>query len=360
MAKLWHHTNNEDNERQLERVDLKTLAITRPSLIFLTGFFTYDKTPGYIDDALTTMQETMAARPGEKKPLDIYAWSHAGLKEVFNLVAYHTRPGSHASRAGYALAAGVLMPLVADNFSIGPDGKAQGTPLPLEEAKKRLRNVTFFSYSAGTVTAQEGFNAALRMMKHIGYKEKDAREALREVVLISTGVISRPGREKERFTTLYLEATNDKIVAAKNRLWRPLREIFSRVARRLKIRHLSPSSTVLTAAVSRRRYEMREQADGKIVKTEVKSLLPRWFPVKTNHELPRYITQDEGLSEFAKIALYSLTNAVNRTQSVTPKTLLQPPAALQDGPAQAFRDKIAKATLPPKKRKWWKKLFFSG
>jgi hypothetical protein len=359
MAKLWHRAKNKDDDAKVEEVDLAALKISRPSLIFLTGFFTYDKKSDDIASALTTMDDMMAARPGEKKPLDIYVWSHRGLSEVFNLAAYHLAPGRHASRAGQALAKAVIMPLVADNFALKPDGTAVGTPLPLDEVKKRLRNITLFGYSAGTITAQEGFNASLRMMRQIGYAEKDARAALREVVLVGTGVISRPGQERSRFTTLYMEASNDLVVTVKNRVWAPLRAIFARFAKHLKIRHLSPSSTILTTAVSKKRYEIREK-DGKQIRTEVRGTLPRWLPLKSYHELPRYITQDEGFSEFAKIALYSLTNAVNRTQSATPKDLLAPPAALDAAAAKAYRDKIGKATLPPKKRKWWRKSPFSG
>lgn len=358
MAKLWRCRTVSDGKRQIEEVKADGAPFSRPSLIFLTGFFTYDDTPKYIASALKTMQETMAARPQTDTPLDIYAWSHTGLREIFNVAAYHMRPARHASRAGYALAAQVIMPLVADGFSLSQDGRAAGTPLAKDEAKRRLRNITFFAYSAGTITAQEGYNAALKMMQDIGYDKKDAQEVLREIVLIGTGVVSRPRTEKNRFTTLHLEATNDRIAAANDRLWEPLRTLFDRFATRLKVRKLSPSSIIVTTAVQNKRFE-HVTKNGKTERRRVKSMLPSWFPVKTNHELPRYITQDEGFSAFAKIALYSLTNAVNRTQSLLPEDLLRAPRGLSAPETEAFTRKMEAATAPQKKRKWWKRGPFS-
>jgi hypothetical protein len=224
MAKLWRRPRDgEDRKSHIHEVDLSALRIDKPSVFFLNGFFTQDDTPEYIRASLRNMEDVMANRPGAQTPVDVYCWSHSGLADIFNVAAYSARPGSRACPAVRKLAAGVIMPLVAKDFKIGPDGKALGTPLPLEEAKKNLRNITFFGYSAGTITAQECFNASLKMMKQIGYAEKDAREALHEVVCVGVGVMSRPSKERDRFTTLFLEATNDKIVLFKNRLWRPLR-----------------------------------------------------------------------------------------------------------------------------------------
>lgn len=349
MGKLWRRTQKgEKGGHGLVEVDLSALKTDRPSVIFLTGFFTCDTTPQHIRTALKTMAEMMADRPGAQPPADVYAWSHAGLKEIFNLAAYDLRPGSRSSKNGYRLAAGVIMPLVAQNFKMDAKGNVTGAPLPLDEAKKNLRNITFFGYSAGTITAQEAFNASLKMMKKIGYSEKDARDALHETVLISVGVMSRPGRERDRFTTLYLEATNDKLVNFKNRMWAPLRSLFSWFASKLKIQRLSDSSAIISAAVRKRNWEMRRRGDA-TEKQEVKTLLPKWFPVKSYHELPRYVTEDEGLSPFAKIVEYSLTNAVARDRRLSPLELMEPPAAAAPADAAAYRAKIAKAVIRPRK-----------
>lgn len=333
----------------MQEVDLSTLRVEKPSVFFLNGFFTTDGAPEYVRASLRNMEDLMAARPGNPPPVDVYVWSHAGLKDAFNIAAYSARPGSRCCPAVRKLAAGLIMPLVAKDFKIDAAGKPTGTPLPLEEAKKNLRNITLFGYSAGCITAQECFNASLQMMQQVGYNEKDARAVLSEVVYIGVGVMSRPGRERDRFTSLFLEATNDRVVRLKNRLWAPLRAMFAHFAHRLKIEPLSSKAAIVSAAVSKKKWETRER-DGKTVKEKIRSLLPKWIPVNSNHELPRYVTQDEELSPFAKMVLYGLSNAAARQGPLDPLHLLEPPAAVPEKTAVAYRDKIAKAYVKPKKR----------
>ena len=350
MGKLWRRTEKgEKNPNGLLEVDMSTLAIDKPTVIFLTGFFTYDKTPQYIRSAFKSVNELMANRPGEQKPVDTYVWSHSGLAELFNIAAYDAAPGSRSSRNGYNLSRGVIMPLVAKDFKMDADGNVTGKPLPLEEAKKNLRNVTFFAYSAGTITGQECFNASMKLMKKIGYSEKDAREALHEVVMVGVGVMSRPGREKDRFTTLYLEANNDRLVNLKNRMWAPLRAMFAWFARKLQIQALSDSSAIISASVKKSNKEIR-QKDGKKVERKIETMAPKWFPVRSLHELPRYVTEDEGLSPFAKIVEYSLTNAVNRDCRLSPLDLMSPPTGVDAQAAAAYTAKIDKAFIKPRKK----------
>lgn len=349
MGKLWRRSQTgEKDPNGLHEMDLSSMRIDKPSVIFLTGFFTYDKTPRHIRTAFRNINELMANRPGEQPPVDTYVWSHGGLKELFNLAAYDAAPGSRTSKNGYNLARGVIMPLVAKDFKMDANGNVTGTPLPLEEAKKNLRNVTFFAYSAGTITGQEGFNASMKMMKKIGFSEKDAREALHEVVLVSVGVMSRPGRERDRFTTLYLEANNDRLVNAKNRMWAPFRAFFNWFAKKLHIQPLSDSSAIISASVQKRNKEKQVKKDGKEVEREIKTLMPKWFPVKSLHELPRYVTEDEGLSPFAKIVEYSLTNAVARDRRLSPLELMAPPPAVEKNAAATYQAKIDKACRKPK------------
>jgi hypothetical protein len=61
-----------------------------------------------------------------------------------------------------------------------PDGSCLGHKIPADEAAKRLRNLTFFGYSAGTIVAQETRNAATGMMKKIGYTEEEANKMRKE------------------------------------------------------------------------------------------------------------------------------------------------------------------------------------
>lgn len=347
MAKLWRRAaKGEQGTGGLVDIDPATLHITRPTVIFLSGFFTQDATPQHVRTAMRNIKGLLPK--GEAAP-DVMVYSHKSVKDIFNIAAYSIDPDAQFCKAAKKLAAGAIMPLVAKDFKLNEDGTVAGTPLPLDEAKKNLRNITFFGYSAGTITAQECFNASLKMMKDVGYKEDEARAALAEVVNIGVGVMSQPKKEKNRFTTLSLEATNDKLVLFKSRLWEPLKALFNNFAHKLKIEPLSETSAVITAAVNKKDWETR-QKDGKTVKERVKSLLPKWMMVKSFHELPRYVTQDEQLSPFAKIVHYSLANAVTRQQRIAPLDLMQPPANTDEKTAAAYRDKIDKAWIKPPKK----------
>ncbi len=344
MAKLWRRPNgSEPQTPPFVEVDLGALRIGKPSLIFLNGFFAFDHIPEFQRSGLAKMEEYMAMLPAGSPPVDVYTYSHAGLKDVFNVAAYSCLPAFRACKAARNLAAGIIMPLVAQDFKRDEKGRVSGTPLPLDAAKKNLRNITFFGYSAGCITAQECFVASLKMMKKIGYTEKDARKVLNEVVYVGVGVVSRPGREKNRFTSLFLEATNDSLVRFKNRIWAPLRVFFNHFAHRLKIKPLGEHAAIITAALPHKHWEYRVR-NGQTVREKVGDLLPAASRfIKTYHELPRYVTQDEELSPFAKMVNYSLANAVLRDRLMAPMELLEPSKGTDAAIAAAYREKISKA-----------------
>ena len=91
------------------------------------------------------------------------------------------------------MAAAILLPLVLK----------KGKPLDEDAARANLRNVTFVAYSAGTVFAQEMYNAALGQMVEAGYKKKTAKAVLNEVVLISMAAVSRPLEEKAQLSRAF-------------------------------------------------------------------------------------------------------------------------------------------------------------
>jgi hypothetical protein len=105
---------------------------------------------------------------------------------------------------------------------------------------------------------------------------------------------------------------------------------------------------MISAAVAKKNWESRLR-DGKTVKEKIRSLLPAWMLMKSYHELPRYVTQDEELSPFAKMVHYSLANAVDRQALLEPLKLLEPPAAVDATTAARYRAKISGACRTPKK-----------
>jgi hypothetical protein len=349
MAKLWRKSDSSTSAAPVAtEVDLPALKIDKPSVIFLNGFFVMDKNKAWASASLKTMEDMMAMRAKPAPDVDVFSYTHTNLKDIFNVMAYWAQPQKRFSPIAQNLAAGALMPLVAKDFKLDEKGNSVGVPLPLEDAKKNLRNVTFFCYSAGGVIAQECYNASLSMMKEIGFSDKDAKEALHEVVSIGVGTPSRPQQEKDRFTTLYLEATNDKIVQVKNRLWEPLKNIFSRFAQPLKIKPLGEHAAMITASVPKRSHHNKKLLNGKTVKEKVRNLLPSFLAiVKTYHELPRYVTEDENFSPFAKMVQYGLTNAVARSKTLKPLDLLDAPAGIDQATAAAYLAKISAAKNAP-------------
>lgn len=347
MAKLWQRTRDENDQSRLIEQNARQTRLDRPSVVFLTGAFTLDFFPEPIAGALKRLEELMDHRPGNQQPAELYAWSHTSLATMFNFAAYNIFPKRSASRAAHKLASATLMPLVADDFSVDRKWRnPKGTPLPLEQVKKNLRNVTFFGYSAGTIVGQECFNATLKMMKKIGYTEEDARAALNEVVLISAGNVSRPAYEKNRFTTLYLAASNDKIIRAKHYIWQPLKALFARYTKELTIQRLSATSAFISAAVTRQKWEWRKSKGKPPVRKKFR-LMFRPLPFfRSYHELPHYITHDENLSPFARIVISALTHATGRTEKLDPLKMLEAPPGCEQAEALAYNAKIQQALLP--------------
>jgi len=358
VGKLWDRTQDENGKSKLNEVDLSNLRITAPTLVYLSGFLTNNNRPDYVAGGIKRMEELLKDRTGDAPAPKIYAWSHTSLKNLFNLALYNMAPSTRSSDAGYDLGAGVLMPLVARDFKRHADGSIEGTPLPLEEAKKNLSNVTFFGYSAGSIVAQETFNATMKMMQKIGYGEKDARRALNEVVLVSAGSISRPSKETNRFKTIYLVATNDRIMRMKNWIWgtmgTALRTAFGKYgwkknSKDLTVRPLSETSVFISTSVRPDLHEMKPGINGKFEKKPIEPLYPAWTLRRSYHELPHYITLDDNNNQFARIALYALTNAVTRQQSgVAALDLISPPQQdSHSAEAQAaYRNRIEQALRP--------------
>ncbi len=315
----------------MQEIDLSTLAIASPTVIYLTGFMTTDSRPSYVAANLKSLKNIMRDKSGNTPAAEIYVWSYSNLRNVFNLAAYNCRPEHACSATAVKLAAGVIMPLVSEN----------GQPLPRAEAQKRLRNVTFFGYSAGTILAQEVFNASMKMMQKIGYKPEEVRELLREVVLVSAGNVSRPAKEKNRFTTLYLAGSDDGMTIWTDRIWSPRQNLFARLPRQMTIKQMSDTSLLITAPAKKEKnihYTLRN----------LFARLTRRPTIKppsdvSPHALLHYTTSDDTHGQFSKIALNALINAVNRKTTPDVFQLLEPLPSHPPQETAIYRDRIKKA-----------------
>jgi len=333
MAKLWQRSADPKTKLPIAEVDLKHFKISKPSVIFLSGIFTTDKRHAAIAEGLGEIENLLSHRRELAAQPDIYALSHKDLGNIFNIAAYNGHPEKAHSKAAAKMAAAILLPLVLK----------KGKPLDEDAARANLRNVTFVAYSAGTVFAQEMYNAALGQMVEAGYKKKTAKAVLNEVVLISMAAVSRPLEEKERFTTLYLAAGNDLAVRLKNRIWRPLLDIFPVDLRDLKIRPLSRTSLLITAYIPKKMWHWQEQPDGTKTKADIAPLVPPRFRIASNHEIPHYTTRDDEHSAFSKLVLNTVINAVNRRAGADVFGLLSPVTARDAGEAEAYRLKLDRA-----------------
>lgn len=331
-GKFWHRAPDEMGKETLQEVDIASITIERPTVVYLSGFLTTNKQRGYISGGIKRTRELLDSADLQDIKPDIYAWSHKSLGNLFNIAAYNTVPNHYASEAGYTLGANLIMPLVSEGFKRHSNGKLEGTPRDPEDAAKRLRNLTLFGYSAGTIAAQETFNATLKMMKGIGYEEKDARKLLKEIVHLALGNVSRTSKEADRYTTVTLVASNDRLNRFKNLAWGTLGTIRrmnttgylkNKHTKKLCIRPYSPSYAFLTAAVRADLHEPVIEQDGTKTKKKFKPLYPESLGRRSYHEIPHLITLDPEYNDFAGIALHVLSNAIRRTETPKPMKLMK-------------------------------------
>lgn len=333
MPKLWKKTLDTTDTKNLEEVDLSTLKISSPTVIFISGRETTDKNRAEISKSIHFLNKIYKDQP---KPPQIYSWSHSRiLSRAFNMAAYHLFPGHRYRPSAGKLAKAAIMPLVS----------AEGRPLPPEEAKKNLRNLTLLGYSAGSLVAQEVFNASLKMMQKTGYTPEEARTLLNEVVLVTIGTISRPTKEQNRFTTITLVNTDDTFVRAKNFLMHPFRSAFRKAARQLRIEPLSGANLLISAAAGGRKRDMLHKKQKEVME-DVQ--LPRWSFFASNHEARDYVNEDYKHSQVSWIVPNVLINAANRKTTLEPLRLLEPPASLGEKEKALYQDRIAKAQVARK------------
>jgi hypothetical protein len=337
MPKLWKKTIDTIDSANLQEIDLPSLVISTPTVILISGRDTRDDTPEFISKDIHFIKKILRDQPQLPTEPEVYTWSHGRkLATSFNIFSYLFFPQHRYRPSAKQLAQGALMPLVSEG----------GKPLPVAEVQKRLRNLTLFGYCAGSVFAQEVFNASLKMMQDIGYKPEEARALLHEVVLINIGTISRPTKEQDRFTTVSLANVDDRPVRLKNALLHPLRSAFFRADRKLKMESLS-KTYLLVSAAARGRMRDRQPETREIEGVQ----LPRWNLTASNHLARDYVNNDDQHSQMSRIVSHALLNAVCRNAALTPQQLLEPPAALGAEEKALYLNRIMKAQGVEKKGK---------
>jgi hypothetical protein len=353
---MWEKIGDSKDNTGLTEVDLLKLAITGPTVVYFPGREESDSNATGLSKGLRFVNKLLSDMPA---PPQVYMWSQPDkyahkppvgyLSTLFHVAAYRFRAQHFHPPSLNRLADKLIMPLVVDEAG-KPD---------FERGQKNLRNLTFLGYCLGSVTAQEFHNACMSRMQKAGYSKEDARKLLREVVLVNIATFSDPRQEKNRWTTVALANTDDRFIQIKNGLMHPLltllrlRHAFSNANRRLKIRSLSDTSLLVTAA-ARGRFVSRLRKPKEII-ADVR--LPRWKMGSTNHEPQYYGFNDSGENaradkkcQLSRIVQHALINAVNRsqlpvTEPVKPLDLLAPPPGLDISVTAPYRQKIERAIV---------------
>jgi len=359
MPKLWKKTGNAKNNSDLVEVDSSPLVISRPTVVFFPGQMTRDNVQDIVSKDLNKVNSLFADMP---QPPQVYLWSHPAhaipankslldtfkgvadyltrhklpplddndLSAMQRLLAYEASFQHSTTDLAREQAQKLIMPLVTDK---------QGKPLPFDTARKNLRNLTFLAYCIGNLYVQELYNAALVMMQFSGFRPDDTRKLLSEIVLVSFGSVAEPKEERDRYTTISLIHNDDSMLHKKDQWLHPLRSIFARFDRRLKIKELSESSLLVTATV------MTSQIDRNKHNEVIAGVhLPPWQKDAFNHFMSDYVNNDDNTSQVSRIVQYSLINAVSRTGTVRPMSLMKAPPVAGKTPETARYDrKIATA-----------------
>lgn len=322
LFKLWA---KDDNEIGMTEQPFENVVVNKPTLIFFSGFLSLHSETKSTSSRLKILDEIVSGSEYNLSGGDyqVFTGSYKNFSTFFNACAYNFSPKmGFASKTAHKFVADVITPLVTDS---------EGAPLPKEQAAQNLRLLTFGGYSIGTVVVQEIYNASRKALIKKGYSKKDTQDLLKEVVFLSMGTMSVPSREKNRFTTVYLVANNDRPATNKNAVFEPLqafitvlRKYFQKCA--LRISQLGENAVIATGKANRKFKQKFVDKDGQEKERPIKKLYPKWYPFDSGHELPHYLSDDDVQTVFSKIARNVLVNSYARNTCLSVDDLLLPKA----------------------------------
>ena len=327
MNKLWKKTQQSEGGQALEQVVPGALTLDKPTVVFFSGLFTTGKGINLVKGAAGHIEEMLGGAGNNiSDHADIRVWQYkskrSNLKNIFN---YNCFPSRAFSRNATIFVGDFLLPLVAENGTYNVKKKSfQGQKKDFKDVEKAFNNLTFMAYSYGSVFSQEVYNGAKKMMKQVGFSKNQTRLLLSRIHLISMGAVSRPMKEKNRFTSITLVATNDRISNHKNKIWWSVKEFFARAARKLTIRRLTKRNAYITAPVQKDLFTPHEDKEGQVVMRNIRKLFPAWWPRHSYHELQHYTTDRDFDNEFSKIARFALLNAMQRDKPLTLEQMIAP------------------------------------
>ena len=358
MSTLWRKAPK-SSEEPLVEVNAGEVTLERPTVIFLTGVSTTVKQPKFVSGSLSHVNEMLdSAGPGLSAKTDVMAWSYQSKRKNFmSVFSYNANPQGYFSKTARKFVDDFLLPHM--NPHAAPDRKGQliiaGENKPIAETQRAFNNLTLLAYSYGSVFAQEVYNASRARMRELGYTDRQSKLLMSRIHQISLGAVSRPMQEQDRYSSICMVATNDRISNHKRRIWWSVGELFAAYAQKLTIKSLSKRSLYISAPVQKDLWEEKTGKDGKVEKRNINHLFPKWWVRASHHELPHYTTNQDHSNAFARIARYALINSVTREKTLRPEQMIAPPASLrQPGQCtpheiQAYEARIAKGIRRGKK-----------
>ncbi len=358
MSVLWKKIKTSTGKSTLEKMGPGDVTLERPTVLFLTGVSTTMSQPQYVAGAISHVHDMIDTGGANKSAdTDVYAWSYKSKRSNFKSVfMYNALPDTYFSNHGRQFVYDFLLPHFAENIEFDKKGRLKSAdPIDVKEVAEKFRNLTLLAYSYGSVFSQEVYNAAYAVMQDIGYSEKNARFMLSRIHQVSLGAVSRPIKEKDRFTSICLVATNDRVSNHKRRLYWSFKELSAAYTKTLKINKLSKRNWYISAPVQKDLWEQKQDPEGNIVmRNVVRPLFPKWWIRHSHHELPHYTTDQDESNQFAKMARFALINCVNRKHSLLASEMIAPPKSLIgrdakfDQECENYKKRIKKAMNPGK------------
>jgi hypothetical protein len=320
---LWRREYYKDGSAKLKEVHPGAVDLSRPTLIYCTGYLTTHTQPGYVSGSIKALEELLGGGEDLYKQMEIYGTSNKNRHSAaFNVSAYNYKSSEHHTLAEKEFVENVFLKSIAKNGKLHSDGRISGEKRPLKEVREKFQNLTLYGYSYGTIVAQAIHNALREAMLDIGYKQEEITDLAREIVLINVGNVTRPEKEANRFTSLVFQGTNDRPVFLKDLVWRSGEKRLFRKPKELSITRLSERCLFLTTHFNKEMYRWKKIED-KYEYQKIDKLLPKWVPFYSVHEMDYYVTQKETDNEFARIIANALRNAVTRNGSPDVAKLLE-------------------------------------
>ena len=327
MNKLWRTDVSTDGTSEIVELEPGKMQVDKPTVVFFSGVSTTKSGQHFVKGAIDHVEQMLGGREnGLSDQANVYAWQYKTKKSNFkNSFNYNCFPDRFFSKDAAKFIYEFMLPLLANDFDYNvKKKKISGTKRAFKDVEKDFNNLTFLAYSYGSVFSQEVYNGTKKTMIDLGYSPKQARLLLSKIHLISMGAISRPMKEVNRFTSICMVATNDRISKHKGRIWWSLGELFARAARKLTIKPLSKRSAYISAPVQKDLFTPKQDKEGNIVMRNIRHIFPKWWPRHSYHELPHYTTDRDFDNEFSKIARFALNNCVQRKTALTPKKMIAP------------------------------------